>query len=76
MGKEGKMRPVVLNKDTSGEIDKQYLSSKKAVEKLGWKPAYNLEQSLKETIKWYKSNPKWSEVMERVKNYYKLEAKW
>ncbi|MCG2711492.1 MAG: GDP-mannose 4,6-dehydratase [Candidatus Omnitrophica bacterium] len=36
------------------EIDKQYLSSKKAAEVLKWKPRYDLESGLKRTIKWYK----------------------
>jgi len=35
------------------EIDRQYLSSEKAKRMLGWQPQFNLESSLKETIKWY-----------------------
>ena len=35
------------------EIDKQYLSSEKAMRVLGWKPRFDLDSGLKETIKWY-----------------------
>lgn len=35
------------------EIKKQYLSSKKAKKILSWKPKYNFDKGLKETIKWY-----------------------
>lgn len=36
------------------EIRHQYLSSSKAKRILNWKPRYALQESLKETIKWYK----------------------
>lgn len=51
------LKPLILGKGkTKGEIDKQYLSSKKAKKILGWKPEYTLEQGLKETYKWYKAH--------------------
>ncbi|MHC4752941.1 MAG: NAD-dependent epimerase/dehydratase family protein, partial [Planctomycetota bacterium] len=37
------------------EIDEQYLSSVKANKVLGWKPRYDLDAGLKETIKWYET---------------------
>lgn len=46
--------PEILN-NAEGEIRDQYLSSAKAREVLGWRPAYNLEQGLKETVAWYES---------------------
>lgn len=36
------------------EIKHQYLSAKKAKKILGWKPRYNLEDGLREVIKWHK----------------------
>ncbi|MFA5156190.1 MAG: GDP-mannose 4,6-dehydratase [Candidatus Omnitrophota bacterium] len=51
MGK--KIKPRVLNK-TKHEIRDQYLSIDKAKRMLGWKPAYSLEDGLRETIEWYK----------------------
>ncbi len=36
------------------EIKRQYLSAAKARKILGWKPRYNLNDGLRETIKWYK----------------------
>lgn len=37
------------------EIDKQYLSTKKARNVLGWNPEFSLEDGLKETVGWYKN---------------------
>jgi CDP-glucose 4,6-dehydratase len=46
------LSPVVLN-HASNEIVHQYLSAKKAREVLGWKPIWDIERALKETIAWY-----------------------
>jgi CDP-glucose 4,6-dehydratase len=46
------LKPVVLNQ-ASNEIKHQYLAAGKAREMLGWKPSYNLDDALKETIAWY-----------------------
>ena len=46
------IQPTILN-CAPGEIRNQYLSSAKATEVLGWKPAYTLEEGLKETLDWY-----------------------
>jgi CDP-glucose 4,6-dehydratase len=46
------LKPVVLNQ-ASHEIKHQYLAAGKAREMLGWKPSYNLDDALKETIAWY-----------------------
>jgi CDP-glucose 4,6-dehydratase len=48
------VEPKVLD-DISNEIQDQYLDSTKAERVLGWKPAYSLEDGLKETIEWYRS---------------------
>lgn len=65
-GSEGKFKPVILGKTALGEIDVQYLSSRKARELLGWNPTVDLEEGLNNTIKWYKENRWWESVMERV----------
>ncbi len=44
--------PTILN-HAQGEIKDQYLTSKKAEERLGWTPRYSLEEGLQETIEWY-----------------------
>lgn len=46
------LKPIILNEATN-EIKHQYLSAKKARKILGWKPKYNLNTGLKETIEWY-----------------------
>jgi CDP-glucose 4,6-dehydratase len=46
------IQPTVLNSAT-GEIRNQYLSSAKAERLLHWKPAYDLETGLAETLRWY-----------------------
>lgn len=52
MGRED-LKPKILN-EAKNEIKHQYLSAEKARKMLGWKPKYNLESGLKETIEWYK----------------------
>jgi len=52
MGRED-LDPIVRN-EVVHEIPHQYLSAKKARERLGWTPAYDLDRGLKETIEWYR----------------------
>lgn len=47
------LEPVILN-EAEHEIPRQYLSSRKAREVLGWRPAFNLDEGLQETIAWYR----------------------
>ena len=46
------LTPRILNQ-AKHEIPQQVLSSDKARVRLGWQPAYALEQGLQETIGWY-----------------------
>ena len=50
-----KLRPVV-KKEAFNEIAKQWLSCKKARERLKWKPRYDLKSGLTETIAWYRKH--------------------
>ena len=47
------IEPIILS-NAQGEIHSQYLSSSKAQRLLDWKPQYNLNQGLVETIEWYR----------------------
>lgn len=47
------LKPDIQN-IAKGEIRKQYLSTEKARTILGWKPEFDLESGLRETIAWYK----------------------
>lgn len=40
--------------EASNEIKHQFLSAAKARQRLGWKPGYTLDESLRETIDWYR----------------------
>lgn len=48
------LEPILRN-TASGEIRNQSLSARKARERLGWCPAYDLERGLTETIAWYEA---------------------
>ncbi|WP_390624701.1 GDP-mannose 4,6-dehydratase [Anthocerotibacter panamensis] len=48
------LHPVVLNQ-AQHEIKHQYLSAKKARQKLNWQPKYKLDEALLETIDWYRT---------------------
>lgn len=45
--------PIILNR-AGGEIREQRLSSQKARNVLGWEPSYGFEDSIRETVEWYK----------------------
>lgn len=45
-------KPDILNQ-ANNEIQKQYLSSDKIINTLGWKPSTNFDQGLTNTIEWY-----------------------
>ncbi len=47
------LKPTVLN-EAKNEIKDQSLDATKAREELGWKPRWNLEEGLQETVKWYR----------------------
>jgi len=46
-------------KDRPGHDRRYALDCRKMKNELGWQPEIALEQGLKETIEWYKSNPAW-----------------
>jgi CDP-glucose 4,6-dehydratase len=48
------LEPVIQN-IASSEIREQYLDATKARQQLGWSPKYGMEEALRETIAWYKS---------------------
>lgn len=75
MGMNGKMTPVILGKNNPGEINVQYLSSKKAKEKLGWSPKVALGDGISRSVEWYKSHPEWYDVMQRVRKYWETKTK-
>jgi CDP-glucose 4,6-dehydratase len=53
MGRQD-LRPVILNQ-AKAEIQEQYLSAARARQELNWKPMHTLEESLAETVAWYRT---------------------
>ncbi len=53
LGRED-LAPLVLN-EAKGEIQHQYLSAEKARRLLEWRPKYTQDESLLQTIAWYKN---------------------
>ncbi len=47
------LKPRILN-EAKNEIRHQFLSAEKAKKVLGWKPVYQLDPGLRETIEWYR----------------------
>ncbi|HEX2568181.1 MAG TPA: GDP-mannose 4,6-dehydratase [Polyangia bacterium] len=47
-------RDVEIQNKASGEIRHQYLSARRARERLGWRPLYSLDEGLGRTIAWYR----------------------
>jgi len=62
-------------KDRPGH-DRRYALDSTKVKKLGWKPEYDFEKAIKETIDWYKNNINWwkkiksGEYLEYYKKQY------
>jgi CDP-glucose 4,6-dehydratase len=51
------LKPVILGKGKiKGEIDRQYLSSRKAERILGWNSRISLDEGLKKTYRWYRAH--------------------
>ena len=52
---KSKLKPDIRD-EVKNEIRHQYLSSAKARKLLKWKPLYDLDLGLKETIEWYRNH--------------------
>lgn len=61
--------------------DKRYAIDPTKLEKLGWKPTYNFETGIAQTIQWYLKNEDWwnqiisGEYKDYFKNQYSLDKK-
>jgi dTDP-glucose 4,6-dehydratase len=60
-------------KDRPGHDRRYALDCKRVEKELGWKPAISLEEGLRETIDWYKSNGGWIDGVRagEYRDYYK-----
>src|SRR3989344_2132524 len=75
MGKDEKMIEYV--KDRPGHDRRYAIDSTKIKNELGWKPVFNLEEALKKTVAWYKSNKNWWQKLKNKSymDYYKKQYK-
>lgn len=55
-GREGLGPNVLLSQKIENEIDAQYLASDKVNGQFGWRPAVDLDEGLRRTIDWYRTN--------------------
>lgn len=60
-------------KDRPGH-DRRYSLDSTKIRKLGWRPEYNFEKALRETVDWYRNNGIWwRRLKEKVKEFYKKQ---
>ncbi|MBI2674608.1 MAG: dTDP-glucose 4,6-dehydratase [Candidatus Yanofskybacteria bacterium] len=64
--------------DRPGHDRRYALDSSKIKKELGWKPRYDFDKMLKETVKWYRDNPDWVagaiKRLKRVNPHIKIET--
>jgi len=64
-------------KDRPGHDRRYSLSIDKIKRELGWRPKAAFEQALKDTINWYKNNPKWwQDIKGKQKDFSEFYASW
>ena len=66
--------PKVLGKPTPGEIDRQYVSYRKAEEAFGWHPKVKLEDGIARTLEWYRKNQWIESVIRATSERYKIHS--
>jgi len=70
----GKPKELIhFTKDRPGHDFRYSLNSKKIRRKLAWKPSYNFEKGLKQTIHWYLDNKNWRR---NVSSHDMLQVSW
>jgi len=75
MGKDEKMIEYV--KDRPGHDRRYAIDSTKIKNELGWKPVFDLEKALGETVAWYKNNNSWWQKLKNKSymDYYNKQYK-
>lgn len=51
--------PPMILAESRGEIEDQYLSCKKARERLSFEPKFSIDEGLERTVEWYKEHISW-----------------
>ncbi len=60
-------------KDRPGH-DRRYSLDSKKIRELGWRPEYDFEKALKETVNWYRNNETWwRRLKKKAEKFYKKQ---
>ena len=64
-------------KDRPGHDLRYAMNYSKISKKMGWKPEMNLDDGLKKTVEWYKTNRQWlnNVITKEYLNYYEKQYK-
>ncbi|MDQ3877128.1 MAG: NAD-dependent epimerase/dehydratase family protein [Actinomycetota bacterium] len=54
---------VVLTEYDRPQHDRRYAVDASKIRKLGWRPIFDLDRALEETVDWYRGNPQWWEPL-------------
>jgi len=69
-------RLITFISDRPGHDRRYSLDCTKIKKELNWRPIYSFEKALKDTVKWYKTNPAWwKKIKEKQKEYQEFYKK-
>ena len=61
---------IIFVKDRPGHDKRYSINPSKMVNELNWKPQFNYDEALDNTISWYLKNQKWVDYVSKKSNYY------
>ncbi len=61
---------ITYVEDRAGHDKRYAINASKIREELNWKPTYNFNNGLKQTVKWYLKNIEWCNSIQKKSNYF------